>query len=104
NRVEFLGEEGPHGAFNAIPDCRSFRAAVNAAHLDFLVTSPFLNFIHTDQPIPSPEAAWLRGQAAAVPIRRSGPVMIWRINGRLDPQGCGPANRPLRRIPQQPAS
>ncbi len=47
NRVVYLGAKGPHGAFNAIPTCRAFRAAVNAADLDYLVTSPFLNFIHT---------------------------------------------------------
>ena len=27
--VIYLGEKGPHGAFNAIPTCRAFRAAVN---------------------------------------------------------------------------
>ena len=32
------------------PTCRAFRAAVNAADLDYLVTAPFLNFIHTEQP------------------------------------------------------
>ena len=63
NRVVYLGEKGPHGAFDAIPTCRGFRAAVNAADLDYLVTSPFLNFIDTEAPIASPEAGWLRGRA-----------------------------------------
>ena len=104
NRVVPLGAKGPHGAFNAIPDCRAFRAAVNDASLDYLVTSPFLNFLHPDDPIASPEAGWLRGERAAVPIRRSGPVTIWRVRGRLDPSACGPANAPLRRIPNAPTS
>ncbi len=99
NRVVYLGEKGPHGAFNAIPTCAGFRAAVNTADLDYLVTSPFLNFIHTDDPVPSPEAGWLRGESAVTPIKRSGPVTIWRVRGRLDPATCGPANSPLRRIP-----
>jgi hypothetical protein len=102
NRVVYLGAKGPHGAFNAIPTCRAFRAAVNAANLDYLVTSPFLNFIHTDNPISSPEAGWLRGDPAATPIDRSGPVTVWRVHGRLDAAACGPANAPLRRIPNAP--
>jgi hypothetical protein len=102
NHVLYLGEKGSHGAYNAIPTCQAFRAAVNAAHLDYLVTTPFLNFIHTGDPIPSPEAIWLRGDKAAIPIHRDGPITIWRLNGALDPSTCGPANAPLRRIPDTP--
>jgi hypothetical protein len=99
NRVVYLGAAGPHGAFNAIPTCRSFRAAVNAADLDYLVTAPFLNFLHPGQPIPSPEARWLRGEPAVAPILRSGPVTVWKVRGNLDPAACGPRNAPLREIP-----
>ena len=102
NRVIYLGEKGPHGAFNAIPTCRAFRAAVNAAGLDYLITAPFLNFIHPSEPIPSPEAGWLRREPAVNPVIRSGPVTVWRVRGKLDPAGCGPANGPLRRIPNAP--
>ncbi len=104
NRVRYLGVEGPHGAFNAIPSCPEFRAAVNAADLDYLVTSPFLNFIEPGKPISSPEARWLRGEPTAVPIQRSGQVTVWRIRGQLDPSACGPRNAPLRRIPKQPVN
>ncbi len=104
NEVRFLGAKGPHGAFNAIPDCGAFRAAVNSKDLDYLVTAPFLNFIHTDSPIPSPEAGWLRGEPAVVPIDRSGAVTVWRVAGKLDPAACGPANAPLRRIPNAPGT
>jgi hypothetical protein len=104
NDVEYLGERGPRGAFNAIPDCRGFRAAVNAAGLDYLVTAPFLNFIHPDKPIPSPESRWLRGERGVTPVLRNGPVTVWRVGGELDPAACGPANEPLREIPDQPTS
>jgi hypothetical protein len=104
NRVVYLGEKGPHGAFNAIPTCRAFRAAVNDQHLDYLVTSPFLNFIHTGNPISSPEAGWLRGDRAVTPIVRSGPVTVWRLRGKLDPVACGSANAPMHRIPNAPGT
>lgn len=104
NRVRYLGEAGPHGAFNAIPTCAAFRAAVNDADLDYLVTAPFLNFLHPGDPVASPEARWLRGEEAVRPIMRSGPVTVWKVQGMLDPSGCGPANAPLREIPQTPLS
>ncbi len=104
NEVRYLGVPGPRGAFNAIPDCAGFRAAVNAADLDYLVTSPFLNFLHPDRPVPSPEARWLRGEDAVEPVLRSGKVTVWKVDGDLDPAGCGPANAPLNEIPDTPAS
>jgi hypothetical protein len=103
NRARYLGEKGPHGAFNAIPGCAAFRAAVNEADLDYLVTAPFLNFIRPENPIRSPEPAWLRREPAVERIDRSGRTTVWRVDGRLDPTKCGRANAPLRRIPQQPA-
>jgi hypothetical protein len=102
NRVRYLGTKGPHGAFNAIASCGEFRAALNAAGLDYLVTAPFLNFIHPEDPIRSPEAGWLRGEPAVEAVDRSGEITVWRVRGLLDPSTCSPANTPLRRIPQQP--
>jgi hypothetical protein len=102
NRVRYLGEEGPHGAFNATPTCAAFRAAVNDADLDYLVTAPFLNFLHPGDPVPSPEARWLRGEEAVKPVLHSGPVTVWKVEGELDPSDCGPANAPLREIPETP--
>jgi hypothetical protein len=104
NRVRYLGVEGPHGAFNAIQTCAGFRAAVNAADLDYLVTAPLLNFIDPGEPVPSPEAGWLRGEPAVAPVDRDGPVTVWRVRGRLDPRACGPDNRPLRAVPKQPGA
>jgi len=104
NRVRYLGADGPHGAFNAIPTCAEFRAAVNDADLDYLVTAPFLNFLHPGDPIESPEARWLRGEAAVKPVLREGAVSVWKVEGALDPVACGPRNAPLREIPDTPPS
>jgi hypothetical protein len=101
NRVLYLGEPGPHGAYNALPSCGAFRAAVNAAGLDYLVTSPFLNFIHTSKPISSPEARWLRGAGGVKPLTREGQVTVWQVTGPLKPT-CGPVNAPLREVPTTP--
>jgi hypothetical protein len=104
NHVVYLGEKGPHGAYNAITTCARFRAAANAANLDYLVTSPFLNFLNPNAPIPSPEAKWLRNDPGAKPFLRSGPVTVWKLEGKLNPSACGPANAPLHQIPNTPKS
>jgi hypothetical protein len=104
NRVIYLGEEGPHGAYNAIATCAAFRAAVNAAGLDYLVTAPFLNFLHPGSPIPSPEARWLRGESAVQPVLHEGQVTVWKVQGPLDPSACGSENAPLREIPDTPGA
>ena len=102
NRVTYLGEAGPHGAYNALPTCSAFRRAVDAADLDYLVTAPFLNFLHPSKPVASPEAHWLRG-APVTPILHGGAkVTVWRVDGKLDPGACGPANAPLHRVPNTP--
>jgi hypothetical protein len=102
DKVVYLGDRTSHGGFNAIPSCEAFRAAVNEADLDFLVTAPFLNFIHPGDPIPSPEARWLRGEGAVSPVLRSGEVTVWKVDGELDPSACGPRNAPLEEIPDTP--
>ena len=104
NRARYLGVRGPHRAFNAIPTCAEFRAVVNDAELDYLVTSPFLNFLNPSNPVSSPEARWLRGEKAVVPIKRSGPVTVWRVQNQLNPAGCGARNAPLRLVPDTPES
>ena len=104
NRVTYLGEDGPHGAYNAIATCTAFRAAVNAADLDYLVTAPFLNFLHPGSPISSPEARWLRGESAVRPVLNEGQVTIWTVQGPLDPSACGSQNAPLREIPDTPGA
>ena len=104
NEVHYLGREAPKGGFHPIATCRGFRSAVNEARLDYLVTAPFLNFIHPSDPIRSPEAAWLRGEQGVRAFNRDGPVTVWRVSGRLDPTACGPRNAPLRYVPDTPAS
>jgi hypothetical protein len=103
NHVIYLGEKGPHGAFNAIPTCSAFRTAVNGAHIEYLVVAPFLNFLHPSKPIASPEEAWMNETGNAEPVLREGSVTLWKIFRHL-PTACGPVNAPLRDIPNAPGA
>jgi hypothetical protein len=102
NHVTYLGEAGPHGAYNALPTCAAFRRAVDDADLDYLVTAPFLNFLHPSMPVASPEARWLRGTPVTPVLHGGAKFTVWRIDGELDPGACAPANAPLREIPDTP--
>ena len=57
NRVLYMGKDTAHGGFQPIATCEGFRRAVNAADLDYLVTSPFLNFVEPSKPVPRPRHA-----------------------------------------------
>jgi hypothetical protein len=103
NRVTYLGEKGPHGAYNALPTCEAFRAAVDDADLDYLVTAPFLNFLHPSTPVPSPEARWLKGAGGVEPMFNEGPVTVWKVTGPLKPT-CTATNAPLREVPNTPGA
>lgn len=88
NEVTYIGQDSPRGGFDAIPDCDGFRTAVNDADLDFLVTSPFLNFDDTSEPLRSPERRWVSSEPAVSRVVGPGPVEVWRIDGRLKAVGC----------------
>ncbi|MCO5315644.1 MAG: hypothetical protein M9938_05730 [Solirubrobacterales bacterium] len=88
NRVIYIGAPGPAGAFNAIGSCRRFVRVVNESRLDYLVTSPYLNFLDPARPVRSPETSWVREEPALVPVVVNGPVRIWGVRGRLDPERC----------------
>ena len=91
NRLTYIGREAPNGGFDVIRTCPEFRQAVNDAGLDYLVTSPFLNFLGDREPLFSPERTWVADDPALSLEVGPGPVEVWRVDGRLDPESCDPA-------------
>jgi hypothetical protein len=98
NRLTYIGEEVPGKGFNVIRTCPEFRRAVNDAGLDYLVTSPFLNFLGDKEPIFSPERTWVADDRALTRVVGPGRVEVWRVDGPLDPSACpagpGPESTP----------
>jgi len=91
NRLTYIGREAPRGGFDVIRTCPEFKRAVNDAGLDYLVTSPFLNFLGDREPVFSPERSWVAGDPALSLEVGPGPVEVWRVDGSLDPDGCDPS-------------
>jgi len=91
NHLTYIGREAPAGGFDVIRSCPEFRRAVNEAELDYLVTSPFLNFIGEREPVFSPERSWVAGDPSLSLEVGPGPVEVWRVDGPLDPSACDPS-------------
>ena len=102
NEVVYLGRKGAKGAFSAIPDCAEFRDAVNDAGLDYLVTSPRLNFDDQAAPLPSPEEGWLGDDPPLAPVCARMASRSGRSTGELDPASC--ESVPLSSAERQPPS
>jgi hypothetical protein len=92
NRVQYLGQRGPHGSFTAITSCAAWRSAVNAGHFDYVVTTPSRDPWHPSALGPSPEGRWTSSDPAATTVYRAialgQPISVYRLHGRLDPTAC----------------
>ncbi|HEX5610739.1 MAG TPA: hypothetical protein VFX45_11695 [Solirubrobacterales bacterium] len=86
NRVGFVGEERPHGGFEAPATCRAWRELINAGDYDYVVASR--DRVEAGKPAFPPEAAWTAGPDAEVILRKP-PTVVFKLSGRLDPSACG---------------
>jgi hypothetical protein len=93
NRVTYLAQRGAHGSFTPITTCARWRNQVNAAHLNYLITTPARDPWHPRVLSPSPETSWTSTDPAAQPIYRElalgQPIVVYRLRGPLDPGECG---------------
>ncbi len=102
NRVVYLGEKGPHGAYNAIPTCAAFRSRRQRRQPRIPGHLPLPQLHPHQRPNQLPRGSLApRGPGSKAPIIRSGPVTVWKLTGKLDPSACG---QPTRQRPAAPES
>ncbi len=89
NYVQYVGRNLPEADFRAIERCPEFRRAVNDGDYDYLVTTPALDLNNPSTAETSPERGWVINDPAVQEVVHSGRVSVFRINGALDPTGCG---------------
>jgi hypothetical protein len=92
NHVEYIARRGPHGSFTPITSCREWREAVNAAHLDYLITTPGRDPWNPRTLQPSPEGGWTRSDPATHRIYSrtvtGQPIEVFQLRGPLNPAAC----------------
>jgi uncharacterized membrane protein len=97
NRVDYLGEPGPHGAYRPIESCAAWRRAVNRDGDRYVVITPAAAI--GPSPIPQ-ESLWTDRSPVATEVLQAGPAAVFRISGRLDPAGCAVEHLPpVVRVP-----
>lgn len=91
NRVRYIAESGPDGAFRPITDCATWRRAVNRGHFNYVVVTPATGFDSRTTP---QESLWMRDDPAVVNILRVAPAAVYRITGHLDVARCSKLDLP----------
>ncbi|HEX4304667.1 MAG TPA: hypothetical protein VHZ54_01390, partial [Solirubrobacterales bacterium] len=85
NRIRYLGQPGPDGAYRPITDCATWRRAVNQEGLDFVVVTPATAIGPGATP---QESLWMGDDPDAEEVLRASPAAVYRISGPLDPTAC----------------
>jgi hypothetical protein len=85
NHVQFVGQERPHGGFEAPATCRAWREALNAGDYDYVIASR--DRIEPGKPPYPPQADWTEGSAAKVILRKP-PTVVFQLKDPLDPSAC----------------
>jgi hypothetical protein len=87
NEVQWLGKEGPDGAYLRIATCAEWRAALADSGYRYVVTmydpyAPPASLTDTK------EGLWTRRDPASRQILREGPVSVFELDGPPDPAAC----------------
>lgn len=85
NRVQFVGEETPHGGFEAPTTCRAWRRALNAGDYDYVIATR--DRIEPAKPPYPPQARWTEAPGAEVILRKP-PTVVFQLREKLDPSAC----------------
>jgi hypothetical protein len=88
NDVRYVGERGPRGSFDEIPECPEWIAALNDGGYDYVITTPTY---HQDDPAADTAPVQREWISHAVNVQRvagAGLVDIWRVTGPLNPTTC----------------
>jgi hypothetical protein len=93
NRVQYIGQPGPNGSYRLATSCHQFRRLINAGHYDYLIMSQFTQDSRV-APYWYPIYAWVKDDPALKLVLEEPqifpePDYVFKVNGELDPAGCG---------------
>ena len=94
NRVEFIGQKGPHGSLRLPTTCRQFRRLVDEGEYDYVIMSQYTQ----DSPLAEywyPIYAWIKNspgleKVVEEPIIYPLPDYVFKVTGSTNPNECKP--------------
>jgi len=92
NRVQYIGQPGPHGTYRLPTSCPQFRRLINRGDYDYLIMSQYTQD-SPDAPYWYPIYAWVKNDPAlklVVAEREIAPQpdFVFRVDGEMDPAAC----------------
>jgi hypothetical protein len=89
NRVQYVGREGPHGAYARIGGCAEWRRALDAGGYGYVAVTPANELFGSYSRRRPPEVAWTRdAPGATVLLREPKGLTVFRLDGKLGTAGC----------------
>jgi hypothetical protein len=93
NRVQYIGQPGPDGTYRLPTSCPQFRRLINAGDYDYLILSQYTQDSRV-APYWYPIYAWVKDDPALKLVVEEPdifpePDYVYKVNGKLDPAGCG---------------
>jgi hypothetical protein len=98
NSVTYIGQHGPRGSFDEIPECPEWIGALNDGDYDYVVTTPTF---HQDDPAADKapiQRTWISRAGNVQRVAGAGLVDVWKITGPLAPEACA-APTPSGKLP-----
>jgi hypothetical protein len=98
NSVTYIGQHGPRGSFEEIPECPEWIGALNDGGFDYVVTTPTF---HQDNPAADTapvQRTWISRAGNVQRVAGAGLVDVWKITGPLEPEACV-ARTPSGKLP-----
>ena len=97
NYVQYIGVPGPRGQYRLSTTCRQFRRRINDGEYDYLIMSRATQDA-ADSPYWYPIYAWVKTDPALEQIIEEPeitpqPDFVFKVKGKLDPDGCANITR-----------
>jgi hypothetical protein len=93
NRVQFIGQKGPHGSLRLATTCPQFRRLINQGSYDYLIMSNATQDSRLNE-YWYPIYAWVKESPALEKVVEEPdiypqPDYVFKVKGELDPSECG---------------
>jgi hypothetical protein len=88
NDVRYVGQHGPRGSFNEIPQCPEWIGALNDGNYGYVITTPTY---HQDDPAADTapvQRDWISRAGDVKRVAGANLVDVWKVTGPLNPLAC----------------